>query len=504
MASTAGRSHSCGHSAPRALLGTAAAAAAAAALVAVAVHPTGAVPLGDGGSLPATLRQNLRTDLGRPFSLFSSVVLAPTLPVPPGFPPGFGTPHPSCPLSLSFHAATPLADGGLSVPFANLTEGGAACEGDGAVAFGPRGGPVGAPAAHPALTALLDAGVVAAERLSTGTYSAATRTCRVGTSSTSTSGSVTRVAVAADVSAVSDLAVPGAAGPLSFPGGVLLLRWTPGSPQGGGFPPVCVYHGAAASATVLPGGGGGAGGTVPGSVSPLPLPQPTPDGGVQTAGRANADCFPAASTVERVDGAIVRLADVTVGTSVRVAPGNGAAAFSPIYLFTHKLPTGDYPYVRAVTASGAALTASPGHLVYASGRRVAAADLAVGHVLPLAPAGAARRNATAAAATATAAADAAAAGGVVVAVERVTATGRVHPHTLAGDIVVDGVRASGWTTAVPPAVGAALLAPARAAWALRGRDVTGGVLEGRTPWVERLRGAVAWLAVAGGTGGGEL
>jgi len=500
MASLAGRSPSCRHPAPRALLGTA---AAAVALVAVAVHPTWAVPLGGGGSLSATVRQNLRTDLGRPFTLLSAVSPAASQPPPPGFPPGFGIPRPSCPPSLAFRAADSTADGGLSVPFANLTEGGATCEGDGAVAFGPRGGPVGAPAAHPALTALLDAGAVAPARLSTGAYSEGTRVCRAGTSSTSTSGSVTRVAVAADVSAVAGLAVPGAAGPLSFPGGGLLLRWAPGGPRGGGFPPVCVYHGATASTAVPPGGGGdaGAGGTVPGSVSPLPLPQPTSDGGVVTAGRANVDCFPAASTVETAGGAIVRLADVPVGASVRVAPGVGAAAFSPIYLFTHKLPAGDYPYVRAVTASGAALTASPGHLVYASGRRVPAASLAVGHVLPLAPSGAAGRNATVATAAA-AAADAAA--GVVVAVERVTARGRVHPHTLAGDIVVDGVLASGWTTAVPPAVGAALLAPARAAWALGGRDVTGGVLEGRSPWVERLRGAVGWLAVAGGTGGGEL
>jgi len=160
---------------------------------------------------------------------------------------------------------------------------------------------------------------------------------------------------------------------------------------------------------------------------------------------------------------------------------------------SHKLPTGDYPYVRAVTATGAALTASPGHLVYASGWRVPATALAVGDVRPLTMAPAAGRNATAAAAA-----------GFVVAVERVTARGLVHPHTLAGDIVVDGVRASGLTTAVPLAVSAALLAPASAAWAVARRNVTRGMLEVHTPWVERLRGAVGWLSVAIGAGEGDL
>ncbi|OSX78134.1 hypothetical protein BU14_0120s0017 [Porphyra umbilicalis] len=101
-------------------------------------------------------------------------------------------------------------------------------------------------------------------------------------------------------------------------------------------------------------------------------------------------------------------------------------------------------------------------------------------------------------------ATAAAAAGFVVAVERVTARGLVHPHTLAGDIVVDGVRASGLTTAVPLAVSAALLAPASAAWAVARRNVTRGMLEVHTPWVERLRGAVGWLSVAIGAGEGDL
>ena len=80
---------------------------------------------------------------------------------------------------------------------------------------------------------------------------------------------------------------------------------------------------------------------------------------MQTAGRA---CFLTTSAVERADGVVVRFADVAVGTAVRVAPAVSPAAFCLVYLFTPKLVSDDYPYVWAVTASGAALTASPGQL----------------------------------------------------------------------------------------------------------------------------------------------
>lgn len=104
---------------------------------------------------------------------------------------------------------------------------------------------------------------------------------------------------------------------------------------------------------------------------------------------------------------------------------------------------------------------------------------------------------------------------MVVAVTTGTAAGRVHPHTVAGDTVVGGVVASCWTSAVHPAVGAALLAPLRAAWALTGVDATGGLLEGHSRGGELLRAAARCLpgqrvAVAvrvsgeGGAGGGGV
>jgi len=181
------------------------------------------------------------------------------------------------------------------------------------------------------------------------------------------------------------------------------------------------------------------------------------------------DCFPAAATAELADGRVVAMADLAVGDKVRVAAGDGPAAFSAVFLFTHKLPTPPRSYVRLTTSEGgAALTASAGHYVYAGGRLVAAAAVAVGDTLQVVAPGGGWATAT------------------VTGVRRVDAAGLYNPQTLHGDIVVDGVRASTFTTAVEPAVASALLAPLRAVYRSTGRSVGllgggGGVLTSLAP-----------------------
>lgn len=495
--------------------------AAAAAVVvgvavaaAAAVHPAGAAPVGApppvavGEALPATARPVTAVTIARTYTLTAMVSMSGT-----GGSVGGGNGASDCPNSLAFGSATAMPDGGLAVAFANLTEGGLACSGDGSITFGPPAPTADAvaAAAHPVVAAAVEAGAMAAAELRLGAYSPAQRSCVGGGSSSSTSGTATAVAVAANVPGG-----PVSVGNASFtvPPGVVLVRH---QPLNGGSPPAaCVYRGEAVpetpspapTPTPTPATAPGAspppaptpGGTPPpAGAAPTPAP-PAGGGGDGTAATANdePDCFPADATVETATGAVVRLADLPVGASVRVAAGRGAAAFSPVYLFSHKLSTGTAAYVTARTAAGAALTASPGHLVYASGRRVRMADVAVGDVLRLAgaPAGAARSNATDATTTCRSGGGGGGGdggGGTVVAVTTASATGRVHPHTLAGDIVVGGVVATCWTTTVPPAVGEVLLAPLRAAWALAGVDMTGGLLEGHSAGGELLRATARWL-----------
>lgn len=193
--------------------------------------------------------------------------------------------------------------------------------------------------------------------------------------------------------------------------------------------PLCLYSGS--EVTGGAGGEGGGNGTI--------VDEPA--------------CFPATATVELSTGATVAMADLAVGDRVRVAAGAGAAAFSPVYTFTHRSSGGAHPVVTATTRSGHALTATPGHLVYINGRAAPLRSVRVGDALDVA---------------------ADAASSVVTAVSTGTSAGLYNPQTLQGDIVVGGVRASTYTTAVAPGVAGPLLSPLRALYRL---GVTGSWLE---------------------------
>lgn len=216
---------------------------------------------------------------------------------------------------------------------------------------------------------------------------------------------------------------------------------------------------------------------------------PTPPPVVAAAAEPNLgfrSCFPAAARVSRADGSTAAMADVAIGDALRVgaAATAGAAAFSRVYLFAHRLGGGTYDFLELTTADAArpSLTLSAGHLVYlADGRRVAAARVVPGDRLQPAESLATPTVSAAGAAvgagtnrTATAAA-----GGLVTRVTRVRRAGLYNPMTLHGDLIVDGYRVSTYTADVPPVVAAALLAPARALYLVTGRST--GVLEGGVP-----------------------
>lgn len=73
-----------------------------------------------------------------------------------------------------------------------------------------------------------------------------------------------------------------------------------------------------------------------------------------------------------------------VGDELRVAAGAVDAAWSHVYMLSHRLVHGGRPFVELTTPSGAALTATASHLVYASGALVPAGkDSAPNTLLPI-------------------------------------------------------------------------------------------------------------------------
>eukprot|EP00170_Pyropia_yezoensis_P002610 contig_10969_g2614 len=102
---------------------------------------------------------------------------------------------------------------------------------------------------------------------------------------------------------------------------------------------------------------------------------------------------------------------LAVGDSVRVS----ADAFSRVFMFTHKVATGSFNFVKLSTASSASLTVTRSHYICASGKMTAAGAVRLGDKLELV----AERKCD-----------------IVTAIASVTGTGLYNPQTLHGDIVV--------------------------------------------------------------------
>lgn len=159
-------------------------------------------------------------------------------------------------------------------------------------------------------------------------------------------------------------------------------------------------------------------------------PSPSP-----TSTESNT-CFPGAATVELVDGSVTPMAELAVGDVVKV----GMEKYSKVFMFTHRLAHTSNTFVTLETASGASLALTKSHYIYADGSLVAASAVKVGSTVTLGN------------------------GEVdtVVSVGTKIDRGLYNPQTVDGNIVVNGVLSSTYTTSVDPTLAHALLAPFRA------------------------------------------
>lgn len=158
-------------------------------------------------------------------------------------------------------------------------------------------------------------------------------------------------------------------------------------------------------------------------------------------------CFPADATVSLEDGSTKAMSDVQIGDKVNV----GSNQFSEVFMFTHKLETFVSKFVNLKTESGHMISLSPGHYIHTASGLRAASTVEIGEDLTLAD-------------------------GEQTKVSEKTESEQVglyNPQTIHGDIVVNGVVASTYTTAVDPRVAHTLLAPLRAAYAVSGKAFSG-------------------------------
>jgi hypothetical protein len=151
-------------------------------------------------------------------------------------------------------------------------------------------------------------------------------------------------------------------------------------------------------------------------------------------------CFPADAEVLTAGNEVKQMGQLTVGDKVHV----GRSQFDDVFLFTTEMEATTSKFVSLATAATEKpLRLTSGHYLYVNGELAQASDVKVGDMLTLA-------NGNKAAVTE---------------VSTAWAPGLYNPHTLNGDIVVDGVLTSTYTDAVNPTLAHALLLPLRQMYA---------------------------------------
>jgi Hint module len=156
-----------------------------------------------------------------------------------------------------------------------------------------------------------------------------------------------------------------------------------------------------------------------------------------------AMCFPSSATVYLESGETTTMAKLSIGDSVLVAKDT----YSPVFLWTHADAAHTSTDYITISTSTTSLTLTAGHHVYLagkSGHSVEARHVRVGDLV-----------------STTSSFD----GEPVTSIKRgVLASGLYNPQTLHGSIVVDDMVVSTYTSAVPPRIAHAALAPLRVAY----------------------------------------
>ena len=150
-------------------------------------------------------------------------------------------------------------------------------------------------------------------------------------------------------------------------------------------------------------------------------------------------CFPGGASLAGETGLPIKMANLRHGE--RVAVGSGS--HSDVYFFGHHSPNRMSMFVEiSHTGQDKVLRISPGHYLYVNDKLATAESVKVGDTLV----------------------DSDGFSLIVTDVNRVMDTGLYAPTSLHGDLIVDGVRVSSYTSAIHPTLAHHLLSPLRLAY----------------------------------------
>lgn len=154
-------------------------------------------------------------------------------------------------------------------------------------------------------------------------------------------------------------------------------------------------------------------------------------------------CFPGDVMLSVSGNKTVAMKNLKGGNIIKVSD---SGIYSRVMAFTHRDPSRAHPYLEISFSNGMSLTLSDEHYTYVSGRLKAASAVRLGDKMK-------RDDGREI---------------VVWDIRRVWATGKYAPHTIHGDLVVNGVVVSAYTTNVHPTIAHALLLPVRLVTVLTG------------------------------------
>lgn len=183
--------------------------------------------------------------------------------------------------------------------------------------------------------------------------------------------------------------------------------------------------------------------------------EPSQDATQEGVSDSSPACFPADAHVVLADGRIVRMDSLSPGTAV----ASGREAFSHVHGFSHRFVGSTlHKFVQVVTFGGTNLTATGGHYVYKFERvdsqerpaLVTMDEIRIGDRLL-------KHDGNKS---------------TVVGIQTVWKRGLINPHTLNGDIIVNGFVASCYTRHVGSYTSQALLVPLRAIFRISGACVS--------------------------------
>lgn len=163
--------------------------------------------------------------------------------------------------------------------------------------------------------------------------------------------------------------------------------------------------------------------------------------------QAVTSCFAGSSTVMTISGKRKMMKELKLGDLVLTVNPQGDTQFAPVYLFSSYRPSQISSFVRISTESGANITLTPGHFLFAHRGPATEAirkplsdwkyllphEVSIGDYVPVI------RNSESKAMSLSS----------IIAIENVKDVGVFMPHTMIGSIVVDGVVATELTDFVP-------------------------------------------------------